>query len=474
MVAFLPRHNPSVRWWSVCLLLAAFFAGVWLLFSDTYQSGGNTVKYNVSAEVIKRILFTGDVADIDADLRSDYGRNFDILKKGWASAITDERPIFYLYLAAVKLAGPHTIGVYYLTSVLLALASLALLSRALEPRDEPLFFLLSGLLLAPCFLYIAYNFEPHLVQIFWTCVGVFFYARRKWSGAFFSMSLAFFTHGSSLVMLLCLSLLFLWERRMRWGDYAFAAAGGLAAWGAVELFEVWLFMKDTLGVLPHVQFVTWFFEKSSRLSMHFDMGNGVLDFVKTALIITPLGIVGALWSRTRLQAALVLVPLILYAVATKGHMPGSFRVLLPYLFLGHAYFIRHLLATRSRAVVFPVLLQMMLSVSYLAVLPGCLDLSIEQGQPVAIESLPLEVRDQAASLHWNLRRYHPVVQEARTVYGLRSLTRLDVPNIPDPDFIQANVVLIALSKILPQGVVSSVGSVTPHPPIFSLTVENRP
>lgn len=465
----------------VIVILLLYYSFNVFLYSDKYQPGGNAYKYDVSAEVFKRLLFTGDIQSIDAYLVDNCGKTEDSLSKGFPTAITDERPLIFLFLAVLKLVTPAPVALHFAFGILFLVGGLFALSKVLHPDDPPLFFLLSSLLLSPYMVHEAFIYEPHAIECLLTCLAVRFYIEDKPGLAFFFAMFSVFAHPGNLVWMGCLGLHQLWTRRLDFKAHAPALAGALAALAAMDGIFFILFSRDHLGVLPHIYMTKELFFQSERMHGYYALGSGLAPLFKNALVLMPLGTIGFFWVRDRLQFAVTVLPIVVYAVATKMTMPGAFRVLMPIFFLGYAYFFRNALQTRWRpgrtAAALAMAAMLCVNIHYLDFVSGCL--SLKAGGPVAvadntgIESwIPENFR-----LHWNLRRFNQVTSDAPVVYDFKKINRLEEPNVPDAESAQANFIFRALARFLPKDKLSLLGSLTPHPPIFSVVVrpaENQP
>ena len=145
-----PGRPPGLKVWCAVLLAAILFYGfIYSLYWDKYQTGGNAEKYDISAEIYKRLLFAGDIEQIDEYTLRVYGADYDILDHGYGSAITDERPLYFLYLAVIKSFQTFPLGLNFAAGALCLIAALVLLGHALNPPNKPVFVLLGAILLSP-------------------------------------------------------------------------------------------------------------------------------------------------------------------------------------------------------------------------------------------------------------------------------------------------------------------------------------
>jgi hypothetical protein len=462
------------RWGAAFLVLGVLYGVTLFLYAGKYQPGGNAYKYDVSAEVFKRLLFTGDIQNIDAYLTDTYGKTEDSLAAGFGTAITDERPLLFFYLAALKLVDPAPVMLHFSCGILFLLGGLLALSKVLYPKDPPLFFLLSGLLLSPYCIHEAYIYEPHAMECLFTCLALTFYIRERTFTAFFFAMMSVFAHPGNLVWVGCLGLHQLYTHRLDFRAHVRAAAGGLVALALVECAFFVLFSRDQFGVLPHIYMTRELFFKSDRMHGNYALGSGPLALFKSALVLMPLGTIGFFWVRDKLQFSVTVLPLLVYAVATKLAMLGAFRVLMPLFFLGHAYFFRNALQWNWRpgriatAALGAVILAV--NIHYMTYVAGCLPL--DTGGPVAVAAnTGLEQwRPEDFRLYWNLRRFQRVEPGAPVVYDLKEITRLDVPNVPDAESAQVNFLFRLLARVLPADVLTRIGSLRANPPIFSVVV----
>ena len=461
------------RWGAAFLVLAAFYGVTLFLYAGKYQPGGNAYKYDVSAEVFKRLLFTGDIQNIDTYLVDMYGKPLGTLKDGFATAITDERPLLFFYLAILKLVDPAPVMLNFACGILFLLGGLFALSRVLCPDRPALFFLLSGLLLSPYALNQAYIYEPHALECFLTCVGLCFYMRKRFGMAFFFITFSLFAHPGNLVLICCIGLYHAYVHRFDYKAYIFPVIGAASATLLMEFLFFILFSRDTFGVLPHIYMTTELLFKSNRIhEHHFAIGSGMINFFKNYFILMPLGTIGVFWVRDRLQFALTILPLLVYAALTSLAMPAAFRVLLPIFFLGYAYFIRNALQTETKALragaAAVMVIALAVSIHYRFFVADCL--SLKSHGPVALAEdtgigrwSPEDLR-----LRWNLKRFNRVEPGAPVVYDLKEITRLEVPNVPDAESAQVNFLFRLLARVLPADALNRLGSLRANPPIFSV------
>ena len=462
--------RPPARLLAVLTILAAWSVLIVNLHTDKYQAGGNALKYEVSAEIFHHLLTGKDTTSLNEHILSHYGITQNVLTDGYGSAITDARPLYFAYLAVLKLAGPD-LAVWNLVSGLaLILASLYLLAQAANVPSKDLFVLAGALLTPPYFITQAFIFEPHILQAFLISLAVFFQSRLRFGWAFFAATLAILAHGSSLVFVGCLGLHLLATRFLQPRALLAALAGSLAAWGLMELFMQLLFSLDTNALLPHRTLFEEIFLRPGRITNDFAKGNGLLTFWLTPLILCPLGVFGMLRPRTGLQFASCLLPILVFAAATRGVMPGAFRTLMPFFFLGQAYFLAWVFGPCppwSRvaiglvtAVVFGI------NVHYLVFVANCL--SLKESGPVAVAADPVW-GPEASRLRWNLMRFTQVRPDAPVVYGLEEITRFELPNVPDADMVQANYLMRAIASLFSPETAARLGSPHAKPPIFTLT-----
>ncbi len=458
------------RWGAAFLVLGVLYGVTLFLYSGKYQPGGNAYKYDVSAEVFKRLLFTGDIKDIDAYLTDTYGKTDDSLAAGFGTAITDERPLLFFYLAALKLVDPAPVMLHFACGMLFLLGGLLALSKVFYPKDPALFFLLSGLLLSPYTIHEAYIYEPHAMECLLTCLALAFYMRERTFTAFFFAMMSVFAHPGNLVWVACLGLHQLYARRLDFRAHARAAAGGLAALAVIEGAFFVLFSRDALGVLPHVYMTQELFFKSDRMHGTYDMGAGLLPLFKNYLVLMPLGVLGFFWVRDKLQFSVTVLPILVYAVATKFAMPGAYRVLMPIFFLGYAYFFRNALQWDWRpgrvAAAAVMVAALCLNIQYMVFVAGCLPL--QANGPVDVAEDAAQWRPEDYRLRWNLKRFNHVEAGAPVVYDLKEITRLELPNVPDAESAQANLVFRLMAHFLSRDALSRLGSLRATPPIFSV------
>ncbi|WP_217270502.1 hypothetical protein [Fundidesulfovibrio magnetotacticus] len=451
-------------------MVAVYYGVVGLSYSGTYQGGENSGKFEVSAEVFKRLLFTGDVEGLNDYFESHYGLKSDILRNGWASAITDQHLPYFTYLALIKLTSDHPLTLHFFLGVLMFLSGLLFLTHALAPPDKPFYFLVAGLTLSPFIIFHAWIYDAHALQVFCACAGLWLFSVRRFYWAFFMTTLAFFAHRSALPLVGCLGLYLLIRERRNWRVCLAAALGGLSVWGLMELLMFALRAADgSHNLLVHTTYAQLFLGSFTAAVGDYARVGGQVSYVKNLFLLMPLGMAGVLWVRSWFQAVTTILPLALFFYVGHGELPSAMRVLLPYFVFGHAFFWLRLLEVRpgwvKRAGLVLVGFAAILSASYLAVTSQCMNLAEGRGEPVAkvdtSPSLPIE----NARLFWNLRRFHPIVPDAPVVYTLRPLNRLELPNIPDPNGILPNLAFMLVGCFFPQDSLSALGSLTPQPSI---------
>jgi hypothetical protein len=447
----------DLKVWCVVLLAAVLFYGfIYSLYWDKYQTGGNAEKYDISAEIYKRLLFTEDIEQIDEYALQMSGTVQNILKNGYGSAITDERPLYFFYLAVIKSFQTFPLGLNFALNALCLIAALVLLGHALNPPNKPAFVLLGAFLISPFILHQGWVYEPHVLELFLSCAGIFFYTKGRFAPAFFFMTLSLGMHTGNLVLFGCLGLYHLYSQRWNWRAHGWVALGVLAGLLCIEGLYWILFSRDAYGVLPHDFFLERMFFSSVRTAGGFATSSGALNFFRNALVYLPLGIIGAFWVRSRFQFFVTLLPLIVYLIATKGMMPGVHRVLLPVFFLGYGFFLLHFLSLepgwRRRLATVLLLIAAASSITYHSYTAGCL--SLRDSGPVSVKDLEGKERGR---LHRNLSRFNQVVENAPTTFVLAEVPLLTQSNIPDPILYYPHFLLKVLHATFPEQLVKRLG-----------------
>ncbi len=452
----------GLKVWCVVLLVAILFYGfIYSLYWDKYQTGGNAEKYDISAEIYKRLLFTGDIEQIDEYALQMYGMDQGILKNGYGSAVTDERPLYFFYLAVIKSFQTFPLGLNFVLNSLFLLAALVLLGHALNPPNKPAFVLLGAILISPFTLHQGWVYEPHVLELFFTCVGIFFYTKGRWFPAFFFMTLSFTAHAGNLVLFGCLGLHYIYSNWRDWKGHVGVALGVLAGLACIEGLLWILFSRDEYGLLIHEFFLERMIFTSPRTSGGFATSPGGLSFFRNALVYLPLGLLGAFWVRSRFQFFITLLPLVVYLIATKGMMPGAHRVLLPVFFLGYGFFLLNFLSLgpgwRRRFATVLLLAAAASSFAYHSYTAGCL--SLQESAPVSVKDL---VGGEKGRLQWNLSRFNEVVKDAQVTFVLTGVPLLTRPNLPDPILYYPHVLLKTLYTIFPEPLVKRLGMHDPR------------
>jgi len=474
-MALLEQKPASKQAWAVvAVLLSLFYGFVLYVHAGKYQEAGTAYKYEICAEAIKRVLFTGDVEGLAAYYKDRLEFHIDTPDGVAETIITDERPLFHLYFALIKLMNPAPVQIHFFIGIVLLLWSVILLCQAFDPPDKPLFVLLGGLLMSPYFMTLAFQFESHTLQIFFTCCSLYLYTRTRYFWSLFFMTCSFFTHGANMPLVGCLGLYGLLERPFSMTRCIQMVLGCIAAWLMVELFLFILASMDHWNLFAHTSFIENFLFKSGRIRAEFSQGEGIVHYVKSLFILMPLGVAGVFLARTGFEAAFTVAPLLLFAVVTRMNMPAEVRVLAPIFFVASGVFLLRALQWKSwpaRCVLWGLIaFAGAMSACFLAVAAKSTDLSVNPGEPVA---LCAEHGKGGSWLHWNLRRYHPVQEGAASTYCLTPLSRLDVTNIPDANTILANLVFIVVDKAFGRSVVEKLGSLNPFPPVYKLSVTTR-
>lgn len=436
-------------------LLAGFVAIVvyYAFLTLNYGSMFNfaiEAEYDVFAELVSRLLFTGDVEGLPRYCQEYFGANCELGEGAFSQLIFYERPLYFLYLAILRTIISDSLTVQLALGLFLIAASAYLVAKTLKPENPLPLFLLSALLISPYYVYQTYNQQPHIPELFLTAVGFYFFAKSKFTPAFFFLALSVAFHPGNLVLFGSFGLYFIFEHRLRWREYIPATLGGMAAVGVIEGYHIILFMADSANLFVHDFFIEKLFFKSARLSGGFSHSTGAATFFKNSLIMLPISTLGLFWVKSRRQFFICTLPILVYLIATGFTMPGVHRVLAPVYFLAYMYFLNNFLGEGSRFLKVGAGVAIagaaLLSVSYHAVANGP---EIEKGVPVSVSSATSSA--DTKQLHLNLTRFTSVNSKADIVYSVKDSPVLLKPNIATPFRIYPYLLVGAASIILPSG-----------------------
>lgn len=461
------------------LLLPALVLTVMLwLHAGLYQSGGNGQKYDISSEIVGRVLFTGSMAGLDRDLAVRYGQGFTLERDGFATATTDERPLYFIYLALLKQVSPTPVALHFALNLVLLLAAVHLLGGVFAPDSRARFLCLGALFLPPFFVNQSFVFEPHVPETFLMALALWLLSRGRVTACFTLAALSVGFHPGNLPLVGSLGLYHLvrdgnWRRVSGW---ALPGLGVCLGFGTITAYEALLFARDASAMLPHHHLLALLTTSSTRTSGNVAHAPGLLNFLRNAFLLMPLATAAIFWQRDRKDFFLVLLPLLLYLPLTRWNMPGAHRVLLPVFFLAQGLFIARCLSLkrgrlRTACHIF-MATALAGSLAYYAVTARCTDLRF--GSAVAMDPATWDVLPPApARLHWNLSRYAAVVPDAPVVVGLRQESLLERPTISDPHAIYPYLVATALDSILPGSLARRLGADPEKTQGLGLTVTRR-
>lgn len=442
-------RQPSSRLW----LLAGFAAIVIYYIFLTINYGGMfnfavEVEYDVFAELVTRLLFTGDMEGLPRYCQEYVGASCELGEGAFSQLIYYERPLYFLYLAILRTVIPESLTVQLALGLFFIAASAYLVAKTLKPENPLPLFLLSALLISPYYVYQTYNQQPHIPELFLTAVGFYYFAKSKFAPAFFFLVLSVAFHPGNLVLFGSFGLYFIYEHRFRWREYMPAVLGGMVALGVIEGYHMIIFVADTANLFVHDFFFERLFFKSARISGGFSHSTGAATFFKNSLIMLPISTLGLLWVKSRRQFFVCTLPILVYLVATGFTMPGVHRVLAPVYFMAYMYFLSNFLGEGSRilkvgagAVIAGAAL---LSISYHTIANGP---EIARDIPVSISS-GISTSD-ANQLHRNLKRVTTIHSDSNIVYSVESSPVTERPNVATPFRIYPYLLVSAASKILP-------------------------
>lgn len=466
------RYRSAVASISLIMVMICLVTMFVVLHVGLYQGGGNGFKYDISAEIYNRILFCGDLAKLDQDLGGMYGRHIHVLQGGFATATTDERPLYFFYLALMKLAEYSPVMLHFVLNLALLFSSIFFLSRGMIGSQATSLagtsnaFIFLGLLLLPPFaVNQAFVYEPHVPETFLTCLA-FFLMARGW--VVFAFAVAFLSigfHPGNLPLVGGLGLYHLsrdrnWRTIHGWLWPFMGCAIGIAfIWG----FEIWLFSKDTAGILLHEHLIERLLFSSERTAGSIASAPNLSNFVRNLFVFMPLGVAGIFWIKGRRELLLVLLPLLIYLLFTKGHMPGAHRVLLPVFFLSQAFFLHNFLNLQAGIarlacrgiIVFSVLS----SLSYYVITTRCFDLRFAEGV-VAVDPAVdnYSLGPEPARLRWNLKRFNRIDEASDVVVSLREVGLLEQPKVSEPYTIYPYLIAQMLHTIFPEEIARRMGA----------------
>lgn len=428
----------QILWKWICSLLILFmiYFSIWNLYSDKYQTGSNSIKYDISAEIFKRLLFTSEIEKIDEYCLAIYDENYNIMGKGFGSAITDRRPLYFLFLSVLKLFNTFPVGLNYFINITLLLCSLVIMGYSLRTTNTHLFVLIGGLLLSPFMVYHSYIYEPHVLEIFLTCLGLFFYMKKRYLISFFILTLSIFSHYGNLVLVGCLGLFHFYSYRKNSTVIVKSAIGGFAAWIAIEILLLFLFSRDIYEILPNNYMIEQYLFSDGGVKGGWAKSTGIIHYWNHSIIFMPIATVGIFLIRNKIQFVITLLPVLIYLVASEFHMQGAYRVLLPVYFISFSYFLFYFLTLKSVAFraawLSLAMLSLVFSICYYYSVSK--SLGLKESTSVALSG---DLKNASSSinrkrLYWNLKRFNQVMPKANITYNIKKISLNEDCNIPSP------------------------------------------
>ena len=427
-------QNKYFKWLVVFITMLAIYSCIFYIYHDKYIPISDAMKYDLSAEVYKRLLFTGGIEEIHQYSREFYGREYST----YAFVTGVEKPLYFLYLSIIKMVSSQPVGVLFLANIILLGVSILLLSETLQPSKKMRFVFLCGFLLSPFIVYQAINAQAHVLEVFLTCLGIYFYNKKSYFWGFFIMTSSVFAHPSNLPVLLSLWIYHVFIFKKDWHGYVSALLGSLAWCISFTFIEYLMFMRDQSNLFPHTYELENILLFKGATSGEYSVTPGFINFWRNSFILAPIATVGLFWIRNKFQFAVTLLPVIIALIATKLNMV-THRSFLPVYFIAYTYFICYFLSTNSskikkRTCVFVMVLAMVSSVSYYSHVAQ--SLSIKDKTVVAIERPPADVDysngGSYGNLLWNMKRFNQVDDNGEIVYSVFKHPISQPSNIPNP------------------------------------------
>lgn len=430
-------------------------------WADSYQFGAH-VKYDRSAEYLKRILITGDVENFSDYCQEWYGATCNP-KTDLQTTISDERPIFFTYLAIMKFFFDDYVEMHMILSFILLAMALVFLGYTLIPREKlPLFIALSPVLLSPYMSYQAFMPEPSVMEAAITAFAVILYLRKKFFWAFFLLGISIGFHPGNMVLTGCLGLFFLFEQRKAYRLAILGVLGGGAGFLLNDLVIGLWFLADDLEALPREFLVERFLlSASERTTGSFATSDSLLGFLRNSILFLPLATIGVIWVKERHQMIICLMPMLLYLVITDFHMPAVYRVLLPIYLMAGVWFLVCFLVSTSRierllrgGLIVLAALWTLLYHGLVAATPNLAKTTAIAVGGIDGPSPPPQIEE--ARLYWNLRRHNTIDASAPVKIYLRTSSLDQEQTIPTPPFITGYVIFSTLFYILPDGLAATM------------------
>jgi hypothetical protein len=425
--------NIDYKWFISIFALIIFYTGVFYLYHDKYLPISDFFKYDIAAEIYKRLLFTGGIEGIDQYSREFYGIEYSSYRLVTAT----EKPLYFLLLSMLKLFSPQPVGLLFFANMALLGISIFLISETLQPANKKVFIILGGIICSPFIVFQAINYQPHVLEVFLTCLAVFFFKKEKHFWAFFCITASIYAHPSNLPLLLSFWIYHTYMCKRNWDGYKWALLGSFAWVIAFSSIESILFTRDSFDLFPHIyQWENILLFKGQRTSGNYSSYPGFINFWKNSFILVPIATVGLFWIRNKFQFAITLLPIIIILIATKFNMAAQ-RNLLPIYFLTYAYFFCYFLSSNTSKIKKQVCIVIMAlamgsSLLYHNHVAQCL--SIRDETKVSIERPPVGYSNGGSydNLLWNMKRFNQINDNGKIVYSVFKHPISQPSNIPDP------------------------------------------
>ncbi len=345
-----PAQTRDASLWLCIAILVAMASVQFWISHDKYIYAGSGYVYDMTAEVYKRLVFTGGIEEIDSYARQIYGNDPRIREVGWGWATDAEKPLYVYFLAVLKLIQSRPVLPQYILVMGMYFASIWMLADMFLSARRNLLLLAGGLLLSPFFTYHALFYEPNGFSVFPIVLGVYLHHRKHAFWGFFAMALGIFSHPGTLPIVGAFGIYHLLTVQ-NWRTRGLGVLGGMVGWLACELLLLLLFWNDTQDLFPHEFLLERFVGfKSIRIRGDVAQAASLLSYWKASLVYLPIATLGIFWVRSWRQFALTLAPVLIYLIMFKGTMHGAHRIFLPVYMIGFVCFLAHTFSAKSRLV----------------------------------------------------------------------------------------------------------------------------
>ncbi len=435
---FDPRaHHASRNWFFAAFFLIFVAIGVVFMFKDRMLYGGNMPKYIASISLYKSLLCRQSTAELMLRLQDIVGMTTDDGRLHLETAITDQRPLWFLLMALISLHNDIPVVENLVLNLVLLAISVQLLLWVWVENKNPFLWIVGILTLSPFVLYQCWVWEPHILQLFLISVGLFLYMKNHIIPGFCLLVFSIGAHPGSLPFAACAGIHLLATKSRK--EWIYGLIGTILGFGMIEAFFAILFWIDKDHLIPHIYFIETFIASGGRAGGGFAKAPGLLHFVRVIIMYFPFALLGFLSIRRWEHALFLLGPLLLFLLVGKGCMPGAHRVLLYIYVMAGLLFVGSIGVTGQQwlppwcgAAICGVAMVIMGGYCMTVLLGE----TIRHEGAVNIELDPVVGADSIAAplYYWNFRRFGPVQADARTSYRVlhRKIDDIGPPVAPHP------------------------------------------